>query len=195
MHSARIGDFGRASRPHRSHPLGPERLSSLSRVRGAAKPGEPAPGGQGSELWHQSTLSQRQHMHGVDHAVVVQSRRRLRRHAAARAAARGRGQPTVEHCQLAARGACRLGGGGWKGDASRSASAGDRPEAHCKIAARSLRDRATHVSAGVCGSDAGPTLSRRVGRGHERGSVAASARTGFEAAPLGLPRRGPTRTG
>eukprot|EP00964_Phaeocystis_antarctica_P049526 scaffold28730_cov70-Phaeocystis_antarctica.AAC.3 len=32
-----IGDFGRASRPHRSLPLGPERLGDASRMRGAAK--------------------------------------------------------------------------------------------------------------------------------------------------------------
>ena len=49
----RIGDFGRGSRPHRSLPGGPERLSGLafSALR-SQETGEPAPGGYGSERWH-----------------------------------------------------------------------------------------------------------------------------------------------
>ena len=42
----RIGDFGWASRPHRSLPLGLDWLSGSSSVRGVAKsPGESTPGG------------------------------------------------------------------------------------------------------------------------------------------------------
>eukprot|EP00964_Phaeocystis_antarctica_P157416 scaffold127587_cov72-Phaeocystis_antarctica.AAC.4 len=48
-----IGDFGRASRPHRSVPSGAERLRGSSRVRGAASSLESqAPGGRGGELWY-----------------------------------------------------------------------------------------------------------------------------------------------
>ena len=44
----RVGDIGRAARPHRSLPSGPERLNGSSRV-GATKAGEPAPGDQAGE--------------------------------------------------------------------------------------------------------------------------------------------------
>ena len=48
-----IGDFGRASRPHRSLRLGRKRLNCTSRVRGAARSlARPPPGGWGSEPWH-----------------------------------------------------------------------------------------------------------------------------------------------
>ena len=49
----RVGGLGRASRPRRSLPLGPERQSGSCRVRSAAwQPGASAPGRRGGGLWH-----------------------------------------------------------------------------------------------------------------------------------------------
>eukprot|EP00964_Phaeocystis_antarctica_P002918 scaffold1541_cov67-Phaeocystis_antarctica.AAC.8 len=49
----RVGDLGRASRPHRSPPVGPwvARWLVPSAQRSHVR-GEPAPGGRGNELWH-----------------------------------------------------------------------------------------------------------------------------------------------
>ena len=54
LRAADVGDFGRASWPHRSLPLGP--IVAQWRVRSAKcgqEPGESALGGQSSELWRQ----------------------------------------------------------------------------------------------------------------------------------------------
>ena len=48
-----IGDLGRASRPHRSLPLGPERPSASAARPECAAAEESAAAGQGSKLWRQ----------------------------------------------------------------------------------------------------------------------------------------------
>ena len=72
--SCSIGAFSLASRPHRSLPLGPERLSGSSRVRSAAKgPGPSAPGGQGSEQWHCQRRRSRHDMLPRQHLFMMKS--------------------------------------------------------------------------------------------------------------------------